>query len=63
MIRYYEGIKLLKPARRDNGYRDYDVSDVSVLQFIRRTRDLDFSLEEVATSWRSGAIASVHHGK
>jgi MerR family copper efflux transcriptional regulator len=49
MIRYYEEIGLLKPSRRANGYRDYDDSDVSVLQFIRRTRDLGFSLEEVAT--------------
>ncbi|PZO52823.1 MAG: Cu(I)-responsive transcriptional regulator [Alphaproteobacteria bacterium] len=48
MIRYYEEIALLKPARRANGYRDYGQADVSVLQFIRRTRDLGFSLEEVA---------------
>ncbi|MBL8544647.1 MAG: Cu(I)-responsive transcriptional regulator [Hyphomonadaceae bacterium] len=48
MIRYYESISLLKPAaRRDNGYRDYGADDVSILQFIRRTRDLGFSLEEV----------------
>ncbi len=48
MIRYYEEIALLKPARRDNGYRDYDEANVSVLQFIGRTRDLGFSLGEVA---------------
>jgi MerR family transcriptional regulator, copper efflux regulator len=48
MIRYYEEIGLIKSARRANNYRDYDASDVSVLQFIRRTRDLGFSLEEVA---------------
>lgn len=48
MIRYYESVDLLKPAaRRDNGYRDYGDADVSVLQFIRRTRDLGFSLDEV----------------
>jgi Cu(I)-responsive transcriptional regulator len=57
MIRYYESIRLLEPAaRRDNGYRDYGDTDVSVLQFIRRTRDLGFSLEEVGALlalWRN----------
>jgi Cu(I)-responsive transcriptional regulator len=49
MIRYYESVALMKPAaRRNNGYRDYGDTEVSVLQFIRRTRDLGFSLEEVS---------------
>jgi Cu(I)-responsive transcriptional regulator len=49
MIRYYEEIGLLpSAARRANGYRDYDEQDIAVLQFVRRTRDLGFSLEEVA---------------
>ena len=49
MIRYYEEIGLVKPSRRANGYRDYDESDLSVLQFVRRTRDLGFSLDEVSS--------------
>lgn len=49
MMRYYESVGILRPAaRRDNGYRDYDEQDVAVLQFVRRTRDLGFSLEEVS---------------
>lgn len=49
MIRYYESVKLLTPAaRRRNGYRDYDEADVAVFQFVRRTRDLGFTLAEVA---------------
>ncbi len=49
MIRYYEEIGLLpSAARRANGYRDYGDQEVAVLQFVRRTRDLGFSLEEVS---------------
>lgn len=49
MIRYYESIGLLpSAARRANGYRDYGDQDIAVLQFVRRTRDLGFSLEEVS---------------
>ncbi len=50
MIRYYEGVGLLpSAARRTNGYRDYGDQEVALLQFVRRTRDLGFSLEEVST--------------
>lgn len=50
MIRYYESVGLLpSAARRANGYRDYGEQEVAVLQFVRRTRDLGFSLAEVET--------------
>jgi Cu(I)-responsive transcriptional regulator len=48
MLRYYESVGLLETAaRRANGYRDYGDDDVAMLQFVRRTRDLGFSLDEV----------------
>ena len=45
-IRYYEDIRLVKPARSDNGYRDYSDNDVHRLAFIQRARSLGFSIDE-----------------
>lgn len=49
MIRYYEQIGLLPPARRsESGYRYYDEPAIRRLQFIRRARDMGFSLERIS---------------
>ena len=45
-IRYYEDIKLVKPARSSNGYRDYSHIQTNTLVFLKRARELGFSIEE-----------------
>lgn len=48
MIRYYESIGLLpEAARTEGGYRDYCMTDVHRLAFVRRARDLGFSIERI----------------
>ncbi|MBN9305755.1 MAG: Cu(I)-responsive transcriptional regulator [Devosia sp. 67-54] len=48
MIRHYEAIGLIPDAdRRSSNYRDYDAEDVHRLGFVRRARDLGFSIEEI----------------
>lgn len=48
MIRHYEGVGMLPPASRtDAGYRQYGDKDVDRLRFIRHSRDLGFSLEQI----------------
>jgi MerR family copper efflux transcriptional regulator len=47
-IRYYEREGLLaEPERKPSGYRQYDESVVARLKFIRRTKELGFTLAEI----------------
>ncbi len=48
MIRYYESIGLVPPADRSNsGYRHYGSNDVYRLTFVRRARELGFSIKSI----------------
>lgn len=49
MLRHYESLGLLGTvARTDSGYRLYSTADVHTLRFIKRSRDLGFSMAEIA---------------
>ncbi|GAC1417246.1 MAG: helix-turn-helix domain-containing protein [Acidobacteriaceae bacterium] len=52
-IRYYEQIGLLpSPARTDGNYRSYKLADAEKLRFVRRCRELGFSLEQIRELFR-----------
>jgi MerR family gold-responsive transcriptional activator of gol and ges genes len=63
MIRYYEQTGLIVRAERTaSGYRDYSDADVHVLRFVRRARDLGFSVTDISELlglWRDDSRQSV----
>lgn len=62
MIRYYETIGLIgRATRSESGYRHYSQADVHTLSFIRRARDLGFTVEQIGellALWRDRSRAS-----
>ena len=45
-IRYYEEIGLVRPPRRDNGYRTYREQELHKLRFLHRARSLGFTIDQ-----------------
>lgn len=59
-IRYYERIGLLPPPRRSEGrHRLYTQQDLKVLTFVRRGRELGFSLRDIRALLALGDVGSV----
>jgi MerR family copper efflux transcriptional regulator len=61
-VRHYEAIGLLPKAKRTfSNYRVYSENDVHELRFIRRARDLGFSMDEIRELlglWRNKSRSS-----
>ena len=55
-IRFYEAEDLLRPARRENGYRDYSEEDLALLLRVRLLRELGLPLAEIR-QLRGGDLA------
>jgi Cu(I)-responsive transcriptional regulator len=62
MVRHYESLGLLgQVVRTESGYRQYGEADVHALRFIKRARDLGFSMSEITDLldlWRNRRRAS-----
>jgi Cu(I)-responsive transcriptional regulator len=62
MVRHYESLGLLPQVHRsDSGYRQYSEAEVHTLRFIKRGRDLGFSMAEIAelvSLWQNRRRAS-----
>ena len=62
MVRHYESLGLLGAvARTDSGYRQYSAADIHTLRFIKRARELGFSMSEIGNLvglWHDQARAS-----
>ena len=47
-IRYYETINLMpNPKRKESRYRIYDLNDLKRILFIKRAKELGFTLKEI----------------
>lgn len=62
MIRHYESIGVIpKAGRTESGYRNYTDNDIHILVFVRRARDLGFSMKEIKKLvglWRNKSRSS-----
>lgn len=62
MVRHYESLGLLPQVQRsDSGYRQYSEAEVHTLRFIKRSRELGFSMPEIAelvSLWQNRRRAS-----
>lgn len=62
MVRRYESLGIIpKAGRTDAGYRQYSQNDVHILRFVKRARELGFSMKDIkqlVSLWRNKSRSS-----
>lgn len=62
LIRHYELIGVIPKAKRtETGYRSYSEADIHILSFVKRSRNLGFSMKEIkklVSLWKNKSRAS-----
>lgn len=62
LIRHYESIGIIpKASRSESGYRTYNENEVSILTFVKKARNMGFSMKEIKKLvglWRNKSRAS-----
>jgi Cu(I)-responsive transcriptional regulator len=62
MIRRYEEMGIIPKAQRNmSGYRKYSENDVNILKFVKRARELGFSMKDIkqlVSLWRNRSRTS-----
>lgn len=62
MVRRYEELGIIPKAKRnESGYRQYSENDVHILRFVKRARELGFSMKDIKQLlglWRNKARTS-----
>lgn len=62
LIRHYESIGVIpKAIRTESGYRHYSENDVHILKFVRRAKELGFSMKDIkqlVSLWKSKTRSS-----
>ena len=62
MIRHYEKIGLIRPKRKDNGYRDYSEDDLNTLVLIRMLSNSRIPLKTIKEAFLKGTADTLISG-
>ena len=62
MIRHYEKLGLIRPARKENGYRDFSEDDLNTLVAIRMLSNSHIPLKQIRQAFRTDSVDGLIEG-